>query len=255
MGTWITFNVGQSTALRQQRTKVLREFFAAGGAFIDSSPMYGSAQAVLGHCLKELKYPKQLFSADKVWTSSTAEGPEQFSAMKELWGLKRFELLQVHNLVNWKAHLNLLNKLKSEGQIAHVGITTSHGRDHQELETIMKKEKIDFVQLTYNVTHRQAETRLLKVALERGIAVIVNRPYDGGDLMAKYKQKPIPPVAKEAGIYSWAELFLKWVISHPSITVAIPATSKVKHMRENMKACRGALFDQKLRKSIGNLFT
>ena len=254
MGTWITFNVGANRKLRDARTEVLKEFFKYGGALIDSSPMYGSAQDVLGYGLKKIGYPKQLFAADKIWTSSTSEGVEQFKEMKDLWGLKKFSLVQVHNLLNWKAHLKRLRKLKSEGQVGHIGITTSHGRDHAELESIMKQEAIDFVQLTYNITHRQVEDRLLSLAYDKGIAVIANRPYDGGDLMDKYKSSKLPPVAKEAGLKTWAELFLKWVVSHPAITVAIPATSKVKHMQENMGACRGQLLDEKQRQVIGKLF-
>ena len=147
MGTWITFNVGQNKLLRDERSKVLKAFFDAGGSLIDSSPMYGSAQEVLGYGLKKLNHPVPLFAADKIWTSSTEEGPRQFKEMQELWGIKNFGLIQIHNLVNWRAHLTLLNKLKSEGKATHIGITSSHGRYHQEPESIMKKEQIDFVQL------------------------------------------------------------------------------------------------------------
>ncbi len=253
MGTWISFNVGKNKKLRADRTQVLQTFFEMGGGMVDSSPMYGAAQEVMGHALNNLNYPKGLFSADKIWTGSTSEGPEQFSDMKKLWGLKKFDLLQIHNLLNWQDHLKFLQKLKAEGNIKYLGITTSHGRRHSELEDIMKQHKLDFVQLTYNITHRDVENRLLKVAQDRGIAIIANRPYDGGNLMRSYKSKPLPGVAKDAGIQSWADLFLNWIVSHPAVTVAIPATSKTLHMKENMGVLRSQLLDQKLRKELAKV--
>ncbi len=255
MGTWITFNVGSNTELRDKRTQVLKKFFAMGGELIDSSPMYGSAQSVLGYSLGKLAYPKKLFVADKIWTQSTSEGPKQYQEIKNLWGVKKTDLMQIHNLLNWQDHLKYLQRLKSSGEIKYLGITTSHGRRHDELEAIMKSHTLDFVQLTYNITHREAESRILKVAKDRGIAVIANRPYDGGDLMDTYKSKKLPALAKEAGIKSWAELFLKWIISHPAVTLAIPATSKVEHMIENMKVLEGNFFSPELRKALSKEFS
>ncbi len=255
MGTWITFNVGSNTELRDQRTQVLKKFFELGGELIDSSPMYGSAQSVLGYSLDKLAYPKKLFVADKIWTQSTDEGPKQYQEIKNLWGVKKADLMQIHNLLNWQDHLKYLQRLKSEGEIKYLGITTSHGRRHEELEAIMKSHSLDFVQLTYNITHREAESRLLKVAKDRGIAVIANRPYDGGNLMSNFKSKKLPAIATEAGIKSWAELFLKWIISHPTVTLAIPATSKVQHMVENMKALEGDFFSPELRKALSKGFS
>lgn len=250
MGTWITFNVGSSLKLRDARTEVLKTFFDLGGGMIDSSPMYGSAQSVVGHGLKKLSYPKGLFSADKIWTSSTSEGKSQFREMKELWGIKKFDLVQIHNLVNWEDHLKTLKTLKESGQIKYLGITTSHGRRHSDLEKIMKTEKLDFVQLTYNITHREVEDRLLPLAKDKGIAIIANRPLDGGYLIDQVKGKKLPGWAKEFDCQNWAQFFLKFIISHPSVTCAIPATSQVQHMKENMGACYGNLPDEKTRQKM-----
>ena len=244
MGTWITFNVGASQKLRAARTQVLKTFFELGGGMVDSSPMYGSAQEVIGEALQTLDYPSKLFSADKIWTRSTDEGVSQFDDMLRLWGLDSLDLVQVHNLVNWEAHLEFLNALKEQGKIKYVGITTSHGSRHGEFEEILKSEQLDFIQLTYNITRRSVEQRLLPLAQEKGVAVIANRPLDGGDLFSQFKNKPLPNWASEYDITNWAQFFLKFVVSHPAVTCAIPATSKVTHMKENMGACYGRLPDQ-----------
>ena len=244
MGTWITFNVGASQKLRAARTQVLNTFFELGGGMVDSSPMYGSAQEVVGDVLQTLDYPSTLFSADKIWTRSTDDGISQFDDMLRLWGLDSLDLVQVHNLVNWEAHLEFLNSLKEQGKIKYVGITTSHGLRHEELEKILESEQLDFIQLTYNITHRSVEQRLLPLAQEKGVAVIANRPLDGGDLFSQFKNKPLPNWASEYDITNWAQFFLKFVVSHPAVTCAIPATSKVTHMQENMGACYGRLPDQ-----------
>ncbi len=241
MGTWITFNVGQDIRLRQARVEVLREFFAAGGGMIDSSPMYASAEEVVGYGLKNLKYPKSLFSATKVWTSSTEEGVLQIRDSHRLWGLKKFDLIQVHNLDNWENHLKTLFKMKEKGELAHIGVTTSHGRRHSDLEKIMQNHPLDFVQVTYNIRDREVEERILKLAEKRKIAVIANRPFRGGDLIRDLKKKPFPAAAAELGCKNWPDFLLKFVVSHPAITCAIPATSKTQHMRENMQAGVGRL--------------
>ncbi len=255
MGTWITFNVGSSPRLRDQRTKVLGKFFYMGGGLIDTSPMYGSAQEVIGHCLRKLSYPKQLFSADKIWTSSTSEGKEQFQEMKKLWGIQSFDLIQIHNLLNWEEHLETLREYKKQGKIKYIGITTSHGRRHADLEKIMTSHSLDFVQLTYNIADTKTETRLLEIAKDKGIAVIANRPLDGGDLFERVQNKSLPVWAKEFDCQNWAQFFLKFVISHPAITCAIPATSKVEHMVENMGACYGNLPDEKMRTRMKHHFS
>lgn len=248
MGTWITFNVGSLLSLLKERTDILRVFFEKGGGMIDSSPMYGSAEKVVGECLRVLDFPRGLFSATKVWTGSTAEGMEQVNDSLRLWGLSRLDLEQVHNLVNWREHLKQLRALKEKGTIRYIGITTSHGRRHAELERIMKEEPLDFVQLTYNITHREAEKRLLPLAQDRGIAVIANRPYDGGALPNWLQGRAkLPLWAGEFGINDWPSFLLKYIVSHPAINCAIPATSQLAHMRENMNAGYGDMPNAKLR--------
>ena len=250
MGTWITFNVGRDEQARQARLKVLREFFLAGGGMVDSSPMYGSAQEVMGDLLTRLDRPKELFSATKVWTNSAAGGREQIEDARQLWGIDRFDLYQVHNLLNWEAHLPHLQALKRAGQLRYVGITTSHGRRHEELAQIIEQQEIDFVQLTYNPLDSEAERRLLPLAKDKGVAVIVNRPFQRGSLTQRLEGKSLPPIAAELGCDSWAQLLLKWVVSHPAVTCAIPATSQVVHMRENMAAGHGAMPNAVQRESI-----
>lgn len=244
MGSYITFNVGASERLRRDRLEVLKAFFEHGGGMIDSSPMYGTSEAVLGHCLERLPGNHNLFSATKIWTSKEAEGPQQMKDSEKLWGLSEFDLQQVHNLVNWPAHLKYLGKLKEAGRIRYLGVTTSHGRRHRELETILRNEPIDFVQLTYNILDRETEERLIPLAQERGVAVIANRPFQGGRLMDRFQDKALPEWRDEVGVKNWADFFLKFIISHPGVTCAIPATSQVAHMHENMGALTGPLPDQ-----------
>jgi len=212
--------------------------------------MYGSSEEVLGFCLQELGQSDQLFSATKVWTSSVAEGEQQIKDSHSLWQLPMFDLFQVHNLVGWEDHLPRLLEMKSAGSLRYVGITTSHGRRHRELEKLMRSQPLDFVQLTYNVLDRDAESRLLPLAKEKGIAVIVNRPFRRGGLFDKLGGKALPPVAEEIGCENWAQFFLKFVISHDAVTCAIPATSQVAHMKENMGAGIGPLPDAAIRKRM-----
>ena len=248
MGTWITFNVGDSQRLRDHRTEVLNRFFELGGGMVDSSPMYGSARSVVGEGLRKLEYPEGLFSADKVWTNSTPEGIAQYNEMQELWGLNQLDLVQIHNLVNWQSHLETLREFKQQGKVRYIGITTSHGLRHQECEQILQTQPLDFIQLTYNITHREAEERLLPLAAEKGVAVIANRPVDGGNLFNVVQGKPLPAWAADYGCQNWAQVFLKYIVSHPFVTCAIPATSQVEHMEENMGACYGKLPDAAGRK-------
>ena len=180
LGTWITFNVGEDAALRDECAAVIAAFFEAGGRMIDSSPMYGSSQPVVGYGLQKIGRPAALFSAEKVWTSSASAGPAQIEQSRRFWGVPKFDLLQVHNLLTWKPHLQTLFQMKATGAVRYVGITTSEGRRHDLLEQIMRSEPIDFVQFSYNVVDREAEARLLPLAAERGIAVIVNRPFRQG---------------------------------------------------------------------------
>jgi diketogulonate reductase-like aldo/keto reductase len=250
LGTWITFNVGDDRVLRDECALVMASFFEAGGSMIDSSPMYGSSQEVIGYGLRKLGEPGRLFSADKVWISSGARGPAQIEASRQYWDIPRFDLLQVHNLLSWEEHLPTLLAMKAEGRLRHVGITTSEGRRHAELERIMRSQPIDFVQLTYNVLDREAEDRLLPLARERGIAVIANRPFRQGSLIRSIERHPLPGWAAEIECSSWAQLILKFIVSHPAVTCVIPATTRVDHVQENMAAARGPLPDEAMRARI-----
>jgi diketogulonate reductase-like aldo/keto reductase len=247
LGTWITFNVGNDPAARDASAEVMRAFFAAGGRMMDSSPMYGSSQDVIGHGLRKLGKPDTLFSADKVWISSPAREPAQVETSRKRWDVPRFDLLQVHNLLSWEEHLPMLLRMKAEGRVRYVGITTSEGRRHRDIERIMAKEPIDFVQVTYNVLDREAEARILPLARERGIAVIVNRPFREGALIRQVERHKVPAFAAEIGCTSWAQVLLKFVIAHPDVTCAIPATSNVAHVQENMGVARGVLPDAAMR--------
>lgn len=248
LGSWITFNVGDDVELQDECAAVMRAFFAAGGRLIDSSPMYGSAQQTIGYSLDKLSRPKALFSADKVWISDPGAGREQIAQSQGLWGVPNFHLLQVHNLLSWEAHLQTLFGMKAAGQLKYVGITTSEGRRHAEIEDIMTYQPIDFVQISYNVLDREVEDRILPLALERKIAVIANRPFRQGDLIANTADLPLPDWASEIGAKSWAQLILKFIVSHPAVTCAIPATSNVSHVQENMDAATGSYMDASLRR-------
>lgn len=248
LGSWITFNVGNDLEARSNCAEVMRNFFATGGRLIDSSPMYGSSQGVIGEGLQKIGSPRQLFAADKVWTSSA--GAAQVEASRKLWRVPRFDLLQVHNLLAWEKQLPLLQAMKAEGRVRYVGITTSEGRRHRELEEIMRGQRIDFVQLTYNPLDREAEQRLLPLARERGIAVLANRPFREGALLRDLRRQPLPAWAAEIDCASWAQLVLKFIVSHPAITCAIPATSQVAHVRENMAAATGRMPDDAMRQRI-----
>lgn len=247
LGSWITFNVGNDRAARDASTEVMRSFFLAGGRLIDSSPMYGSAQEVIGYGLRKLGRPADLFAADKVWISDGDEGRAQIEASRRLWGIPRFDLMQVHNLVAWQAHLPTLFAMKAAGQLRYVGITTSHGRRHGDMAQIMASQPLDFIQLTYNLVDREAEQRLLPLALERGIAVIVNRPFQQGSLLRRLERHPLPPWAVEIDCTSWAQFALKFIISHPAVTCAIPATRRADHVLENLVAATGRLPDPAMR--------
>jgi len=247
LGSWITFNVGNDPVARDARAEVVRAFFSEGGRLIDSSPMYGSSQPVIGHALAKLGHPAALFSAEKVWVGDAARGAGQMAASRAHWGVPRFDLMQVHNLLAWEEHLPRLQAMKAAGQLRYVGISTSEGRRHAELERILRTQAIDFVQLTYNLLDREAEQRLLPLAQERRIAVLVNRPFRQGDLLDQLRGHPLPGWAREIGCDSWAQVALKFVVSHPAVTCAIPATSQVAHLRQNMGAAHGRLPDATLR--------
>ena len=250
LGSWITFNVGDDPMLRDECAGVMAAFFEGGGRMIDSSPMYGSSQLTIGYGLKKLDYPKTLFSADKVWTSSQSSGVNQIAQTEAHWGVPRFDLLQVHNLLNWRQHLQTLTTMKAADRLRTIGVTTSHGARHDTLEQIMTSQPIDFVQVTYNIQDRAVEQRILPLAREKGIAVIINRPYRRGELIERFGSKRLPGWIAETGASSWPQFLLKFVISHPAVTCAIPATTRVDHVRENLATATGILPDMRLRQRM-----
>lgn len=252
MGTWKTFNVGQDEQLRLARTQVLEEFFRHGGGMVDCSPMYGSSGDVLGFALERLGTPDSLFAAEKVWTEDGSATRDEVAELESTWGVAPFDLMQVHNLVAWEEHLETLQEMKREGAVRYIGITTSHGRRHREFERVMAGEDIDFVQLTYSITNREAERRLLPLAAERGIAVIANMPYDRGPLIKGLKRRQRVPewAEQEFDCRGWADFLLRFIVSHPAVTCAIPATTRVDHMNENMRAGAGPMPTPELRERM-----
>jgi diketogulonate reductase-like aldo/keto reductase len=248
LGTSRTFDAAPGAA-RLALSPVLQAFFDHGGTLIDSSPMYGAAEEVVGELLRVTRHGP-VFSATKVWTDGKQAGIEQMERSRRLWGVQRLDLMQIHNLRDWRVHLATLKEWKAAGRVRYVGITTSHGRMHDELEQALQKESFDFVQLSYNLEDREAERRLLPLAADRGVAVLVNRPFQLGGLFDKVRGKALPPWTEELGVASWAQYFLKFAVSHPAVTCAIPATSKVKHMEDNMGAAHGQLPDAATRERM-----
>ena len=241
MGTSRTFDASGNTELLTKLGQVTQTFFDMGGGMIDSSPMYGSAQEVIGQLLPKMKGKKNLFASTKVWIDGQEAGIKQMEESRKQWGIKRFDLMQIHNLVDWETHLETLKQMKVDGKIRYIGITTSHGQFHDRLKDILRKHDFDFVQLTYNIGNRDVESPLLSIAQEKGVSVIVNRPYQRGDLFRQVKGKSLPSWAREFDCTSWGQYFLKFIVSHPAVTCAIPATTKVQHMKDNMQAGMGRL--------------
>jgi diketogulonate reductase-like aldo/keto reductase len=250
LGSWQTFNVGEDPVGLERCTDVIARFFARGGTVIDSSPMYGSSQAAIGHALSRLDKARSAFSADKVWTSSGEGGPAQIERSRRLWRVPYFHLLQVHNLLAWEDHLRTLAAMKEARRVRYIGITTSHGRRHAEFERVMHEHYVDFVQVTYNALDREVEHRILPLAQDKGIAVIVNRPFRQGALIDAVQRHPLPGWAGEIGCANWAQVLLKFVVSHPAVTCAIPATGNPAHLEENMGAGLGAMPDPAMRRRM-----
>jgi len=250
MGTSRTFDVGDDPQARRQLQEVLQAFFDNGGALIDSSPMYGNAEEVVGDLLKNTRNKNALFAATKVWTYGRQAGIDQMQRSMQRMGLPMMDLMQIHNLRDWKVHLPTLRQWKAEGKIRYIGITTSHGRSHADLEQIMRNEALDFVQFTYNIGNRTVEENLLPLAADRGMATLINRPYQRGALFKKVKGKSLPEWTKEFDCRSWGNFFLKFILSHPAVTCIIPATSKVHHMQDNMAGGFGKLPTPEMRRRM-----
>ena len=250
MGTSRTFDVSSDPATRSQLQEVLQAFFDGGGALIDSSPMYGNAESVVGDLLKNARNKDKLFAATKVWTYGRQAGIDQMQRSMQRMGVAVMDLMQIHNLRDWKVHLPVLRQWKAEGKIRYIGITTSHGRSHDELEDIMRSETLDFVQLTYNIGNRTVEERLLPLAADRGMATLINRPFQRGSLFKKVKGQTLPEWSKEFDCQSWGNFFLKFILAHPAVTCIIPATSKVHHMEDNMAGGLGKIPTPKMRQRM-----
>ena len=255
LGSWLTFDVGLSERGRARSAEIIRAFLLRGGGLIDSSPMYGSAEAVIGASLQRLGPAPSLFAASKVWIVGRALGVYQMEQSRALWQAPRFDLMQIHNMLNWRAHIETLKAWRAQGRVRYIGITTSHGRRHARLEQALLAEDFDFVQLTYNIVDREAERRLLPLAKEKGIAVIANRPFQRGALFERVRQRPLPGWAAEIDCANWAQFFLKFIVSHPAVTSAIPATSQLAHLHENMGAAYGRLPDAGQRARMAALFS
>jgi len=250
LGTWQTFDVGAAASARAPLREVLAEFVRLGGRVIDSSPMYGESERVAGDLAAELGVHDKLFLATKVWTRGRGAGIRQMNDSFRWLRTERIDLMQVHNLVDWHTHLATLRQWKEEGRVRYLGVTHYTESAYDDLERVLKSEQLDFVQLNYSIAEREADARMLPLAAERRVAVIVNRPFAKGGLFGKVRGAALPPWAAEFGCTSWAQFFLKFVVSHPAVTCAIPATSKVKHLIDNMGAGTGALPDVRTRERM-----
>lgn len=249
-GTWRTFDVGAKPEDRAPLAEVLRILFEAGGSVIDTSPMYGSAEAVVGDLLAAAGTRSKAFIATKVWTSGHDNGIAQMRQSTRLLKTDRIDLMQIHNLLDWRAHLPTLRAWKAEGRIRLMGVTHYTQSAHDELEAVLRAEKWDFVQLNYALDDRAVERRLLPLAAERGIAVLVNQPFGGGGLLRKLLSRKLPDWAGEIGCASWAQLLLKFVLANPAVTGVIPGTGKPEHMKDNVQAGFGAYPDAAMLKKM-----
>ena len=250
LGTWQTFDVGNDSAARGGLENVLKEFAARGGTMIDSSPMYGRAEEVAGDLIAKLSLREKLFVATKVWTSGKPAGIAQMESSMQKLRAKPIDLMHVHNLLDVDAHLETLNDWKQRKLVRYIGVTHYTASAYAAVAKVIARHKVDFLQINYSVGELEAERVLLPLARERGIAVIINRPFAGGELLRRLRNVPLPAWAAEIDCVSWAQLLLKFVISHPGVTAAIPATSRVEHLRDNMAAASGRLPDEKMREKI-----
>jgi diketogulonate reductase-like aldo/keto reductase len=251
LGTWQAFDAGGGAA-RAPLREVLRRFSEAGGRVVDSSPMYGAAESVVGDLVAALGLRERLFVATKVWTSGRAEGLRQMESSFKRLRVERMDLMQVHNLVDVETQTRTLQEMKQQQRLRYSGITHYSASAHAELERWLKTGQYDFLQINYSLGEPQAEQRLLPLALERNVAVIANRPFAEGALFRRVKGKPLPPWAAELGIQSWAQYFLKWIVSHPAVTCAIPGTGNPEHMKDNPGAGYGALPEPSARKRMAD---
>jgi diketogulonate reductase-like aldo/keto reductase len=254
MGTWNTFDVGANTADRAPLVEVLEAFYRAGAQVIDSSPMYGSAEAVTGDLVQQLGKQASTFYATKVWTSGREKGAAQIEQSLRLMETPRLDLLQIHNLVDWRTHVPTLRAMQGDGRVRYTGVTHYTVGAHADLEAALRAERFDFVQFNYSIATRAAEQQLLPYCQEHGVAVLINRPFEEGALFTHVRNRKLPGYAAEIACRSWAQFFLKFIVSHPAVTCVIPATSRVTHMQDNLQAGFGPMPDAKLRERMARDF-
>jgi len=250
LGTWQSFDVGTGPADRAPVQEVLRAFTDQGGTLVDSSPMYGKAEGVVGDLTQALGLRDRLFLATKVWTTGRAEGIRQMEASLRLLRAETIDLMQVHNLVDVTTHLDTLRGWKRDGRVRYVGVTHYTASAHEALAALVATEPLDFIQINYSEAEPEAERQLLPLARDRGVAVIINRPLGGGGLIRRLAGRPLPDWAAAAGYQNWSQLLLTWVIAHPAVTCAIPATARVAHLHDNLLAGAGPLPDDEMRARI-----
>ena len=243
LGTWRVFDVGGSPSERGPLKDVLKSLVELGGRVVDSSPMYGAAESVVGDLASELAITDKLFLATKVWTTGRDAGVAQMEQSVKRLRAQRLDLIQIHNLLDWRTHLRTLREWKAAGRIRYLGVTHYTASAYDELERVLRAEALDFVQVNYSLGEHEAERRILPLARDRGVAVLANRPFAEGDLFQRVRSVPVPPWAVEFDCDSWAQFFLKWILAHPAVTCTIPGTSRPQHLVDNLKAAVGKLPD------------
>ena len=256
VGTYQTFDVGKGSAERNELKEVMRALVTQGASVVDSSPMYGRAEGVVGDLAAELELHRSLFIATKVWTRGESAGITQMEESLRLLRAQRIDLMQVHNLVDWKTHLKTLKSWKAQGRLRYIGVTHYHAGAFDDLMAVLRTREFDFVQFNYSMAEREADQRLLPLCAELGVGVLINRPFSQGDLFPSVKGKTVPAWAADFDCASWAQFFLKWILGHPAVTCAIPGTRRVAHLNDNLGAARGRLPDEAMRrKMLGHLQT
>ena len=250
MGTSRTFDKPKSPIALLKLSTLVKTLLSQQGSVIDSSPMYGKAEARVGDVLEGLEGRDKLFTATKVWIEGKEAGIAQMEQSARLMKVDKFDLIAIHNLKDWKTHIETLKQWREEGKVRYIGITTSHGRDHDEFANIMRNEPIDFAQFSYNIGNRLAEQTLLPLAADKGIATMINRPFQKGELFQKVRGEALPGIARDLDCSTWAQFFLKFILGHPATTCIIPATSKAHHMSDNMAANFGAVPDEEQRQEM-----
>ena len=254
LGTWQVFDVGGDTAGLGQARDTLRTFAEGGGRVVDSSPMYGSSESVTGRLATELGVGSKLFVATKVWTTGARAGIEQMDESMRRLEVARVDLMQVHNLVDTATHLATLREWKAAGRVRYLGVTHYHAGAHADLERAIARNDVDFLQVNYSLAEPEAERRLLRAAADRGVAVLVNRPFAEGAMFRRVQGQPVPDWAQKAGCATWAQLFLKWILAQPAVTCVIPGTRNPRHVADNLGAATGPLPDAALRERMASHF-